>query len=217
MGRKWGYILCCLFLLMMGTACSTQSESILTEENSASKSSVSETSKTQVSSQSLSSQVQQNQNLDELYYKYFKDVADSAITSQSWDNASQIRPEFLVEFFGSRTQLSWLSTDAEPTTVPKELVESFVQLYFDIDAAYMRQSKFYNKETNAYDLSIPPSGAASYKVIDAVMKDNILTISYEYYSPADDALVIREGKLNIEIMAPTRFKYISCETTVFSE
>lgn len=158
-------------------------------------------------------------DLNELDYKLFKDVANAGITSQTWDDASQIRPEFLVNFFGARTELSWLSIDMESAEVPAELVESFVKLHFDVDASHLQKAEFYNEDKNAYELPTPPSGAASFKVVDAVMDNCILTLFYEYYSPADDITVIRKGNLKIEFPDEyqaefqLQYRYISCETT----
>ncbi len=158
------YFLLCAVISLGLCGCTSTSTLVHAQTNDSSEMSIDLSNESQQSSQ----------NLDKLYYKYFKDVADAAITSQSWDDASQIRPEFLVGFFGERTELNRLSTDDKPVAVPEELVESFIQLYFDVDTAHMRQAISYNKETHAYDLSIPSSGAVSDKVIDAVKKDNIL-------------------------------------------
>lgn len=194
-----------------------QSEFISAEGSHSGVSSVSEISQIENSSQSFTGETLIIQNLDELDYRYFKDVADASITSQSWNNASQIRPEFLINFFGTRTGLSILSIDSDSATAPEELVESFVQMYFNVDTARMRQSVFYNKEANTYDIPIPPGGAATYKVIDAVIEGNITTLSYEYYSAADDKTVIRKGILKIDTTDSLKYKYISCDTIEINE
>ena len=52
-------------------------------------------------------------------------------------------------------------------------------------------------------------GAASSKVVDIARNDDILTLSFEYYSPADEITIIRTGTLNIQI-ENDGYKYISC-------
>ena len=157
---------------------------------------------------------QQSQELDKFDYKFFKDVANSGITSQTWDSASQISPESLVCFFGNTTGLSQLSTDVESVVISGDIVESYIQLYFAVDNKYIRQAMFYDSNNNTYDIPIPYDGAASAKVVAVSEKDDIISLSYEYYSPSDDITVIREGTLDIQILEPYfKYNYISCSTT----
>lgn len=159
------------------------------------------------------------QNYDELTNKFLKDMANAWITSQTWNDASQIDPDFLISFFCARTGLGQLPLYGEPAVAPAELVESFVKLYFDVDESHLRKAVYYNEDTNTYKLPISMGGAASFKVVDAVVENYDLTLFYEYYSPADDTTVIRTGNLKIEPSNEyfTRYKYVSCETTEIGE
>lgn len=165
-------------------------------------------------------QASSQNDLLEYEYEYFRPVASSIITAQNWDDASQLSPESLVNFFADKTGLSRLSTDAEAVIIPGDVVESYIQLYFAVDNDYIRQvtsydseniptAPYYDRENHTYGLLIPGDWGGA-KVVAVSEKDDILSLSYEYYSREDGTTVIREGTIDIQILGPQQYHYISC-------
>lgn len=81
-----------------------------------------------------------------------------------------------------------------------------------MESDYLKQSEYYNAQSDDYSIPMHSSGAASVKAVDVDKKDNIVTITYEYYSPADEVTVIRTGTLTVET-DNADFQYLSNKTT----
>lgn len=146
------------------------------------------------------------------YYKYLRFASETSITATNWDNPSEIPADRLIKFFSNKTNLAMLSTDANMITIPAPIVERYIQLYFNVESNYIKQSEYYNAQSNDYFIPIPSGGPSSVKVVDIEEKDNIVTIAYEYYSPTDEITVIRTGTLTVKT-DQTDFKYLRNETT----
>lgn len=151
-------------------------------------------------------------DLTEYEYKYFLSLAKAGITSQTWQSASQIEPDYLVEFFSEKTGLNRLSTDSKPIVISDDIVEPYVQLFFDVDASIIRQSNYYDRNSRSYRIPIASGGAAAAKVIAVSEKDDIITISYNYFSPSDEAEAFLEGSLDIRCLGPIEYHFVSCNT-----
>lgn len=98
----------------------------------------------------------------------------------------------------------------EPEKVPAEELEQKLQERFDVSAELLRQSEYYDPETGLY---IPGyvGSSARYEVTGAREEDGCLLLDYEYYSPADDKTVIRQGTLTLEKYGDG-YRYLSCVT-----
>ena len=82
--------------------------------------------------------------------------------------------------------------------------------HFDVSREFLKTSKQYDADREVYILDYL-GGSASSKVVGAKENSGVLALDFEYYSPIDDATVIRTGTLSIQTNT-TPYKYLSCES-----
>ena len=145
----------------------------------------------------------------DLYYNFYTTAQASGVLVSSWDNPSDISPEYLTNFFANHT--NWVHTDAEIIILPQEAVEQYICRYFNVQPDHLRKSAHYQPNQAGYEL--PLVSAETSVITKAATQGNLLTIFYEtyYYSPekADDNIAT-QGNVTIEIQSyPVRFQYIS--------
>lgn len=154
-----------------------------------------------------------NLTKSDIYYQFYKSAQESGVLTSSWNSSFDIRSEFLTNFFVNRT--NWIHTDAENIILPEELVEQYIQRYFDVDTHHLKKSAYYKQNLQGYEL--PLMGADSSSILKVVAESNTLTIYYEtyYYSPEkkeDD--IAKKGFVVVNIISyPNIFQYISNEVT----
>jgi len=95
--------------------------------------------------------------------------------------------------------------------IPASIVERYIQRHFDVESDYIKQSQYYNAQSDDYSIPMHSGGGAP-KVIGIVEKENIIKIKYEFYSRADDITVTRTGELTVETDNPD-FQYLRNKTT----
>lgn len=145
---------------------------------------------------------------------YLKDLMGSCMASSTWDDPAQVRPDFLVEFFGQKTGICKLSSDAEPTIVPAKVVEEYLQLFFDLDSQDVRKSLYYLPEQNAYEVPMYSGSPAEVVITGVHQEDSLLTISYEVYLPPDRTLC-RSGFTKIQLDICELYRYLSCQVVEY--
>jgi len=164
-----------------------------------------------VSNTESESIMQATANLDDLTDEYLAPLGLASISSLSWDNAANIPSHNLGLFYVAKISLiTSESIDWDTTPHEADEVESLIMQYFDVTPEYIRTSEYYNSDDNTYVFE-SFGGAASFKVVDSKMENEALILDYEYYSPADDVSVIREGIITVAIDGNS-YKYISCNT-----
>ena len=145
------------------------------------------------------------------YYQYLYAPSQTIMAALNWNKPSELPPDTFVEFFSIKTNLAILSTDATMITIPATIVERYIQRHFDVESNYIKQSQYYNAQSDDYSIPMH-SGGGTPKVIGIEEKDNIIKIKYEFYSRADDITVTRTGELTVETDNPD-FQYLRNKTT----
>ncbi len=153
-------------------------------------------------------------DLEQLDTEYFDSVFLASITAQNWTNPEDLRPDSLINYY-TASQYYQPDRKAESNmkideTVPSRKLEDVVLSHFDVSVDFLRSAEGYDKENDVYALEYL-GGAASAKVVKAEQNGDVLTLSFEYYSPSDDATVIRTGTLSIQITGDG-YRYLSCAT-----
>lgn len=146
---------------------------------------------------------------------YLDDILESGPATYTWDDPNTLHPDFFLYFFSKKTQLHQLSTDAEPIILPADIVEKYDQLFFTVTSEHMRQSNFYLPEIQSYQIPIISSSPSGIEVDEMSIEQDILTIRYTFYYPANHA-AFRTG--SVRIMLPDRtssrtHRYLSCQVT----
>lgn len=141
------------------------------------------------------------------YYQYLYAPSQTIMAALNWNKPSELHPDTFVEFFSIKTNLAILSTDATMITIPASIVERYIQRHFDVESNYIKQSQYYNAQSDYYSIPMHSGGGAP-KVIGIEEKDNIIKIKYEFYSRADDITVTRTGELTIKTDSGD-FQYLS--------
>jgi len=141
------------------------------------------------------------------YYQYLYAPSQTIMAALNWNKPSELPPDSFVRFFSVKTNLAILSTDATMIAIPASIVERYIQQHFDVESDYIKQSQYYNAQSDDYSIPMHSGGGAP-KVIGIEEKDNIIKIKYEFYSRADDITVTRTGELTIKIDSGD-FKYLS--------
>lgn len=145
-------------------------------------------------------------------YLYLKDICDCAIASYTWDDPNKIQPDFLVEFFSKKTQLCRLSTDSDPIIVPENIVEEYVQLFFNVEKESLKKSDFYLPEQHSYSVPIISPAPGNICIDKVVSEGDILSISYSFYRP-NKSSAFRHG--TVQILIPSNPSeshcYLSCQ------
>ena len=153
-----------------------------------------------------------NTDLEHLYNDYFYPVFLSSISASTWNDPTELSPNNFVDYYIATRYYQpgkalERNTEQEDIVSSQEL-EAFVFNHFDISSDFLKQADSYDPDKDIYVLGYL-GGAASSKVVDIARSDDILTLSFEYYSPADEITIIRTGTLNIQI-ENDGYKYISC-------
>lgn len=143
---------------------------------------------------------------------YLKDICDCAIASYTWDDPNKLQPDFLVEFFSKKTQLYRLSTDSDPIIVPENIVEEYVQLFFNVKKESLKKSDFYLPEQHSYSVPIISPAPGNICIDKVVSEGNILSISYSFYRP-NESSAFRHGTVQIQLPSnPSEaHRYLSCQ------
>lgn len=146
---------------------------------------------------------------------YLDDILESGPATYTWDDPNTLHPDFFLYFFSKKTQLHRLSTDSEPIVLPANIVEEYDQLFFTVTSEHMRQSNFYLPEVHSYQIPIISSSPSGIEVDEMSIEQDILTIRYTFYYPANHA-AFRTG--SVRIMLPDRtssrtHRCLSCQVT----
>lgn len=135
-------------------------------------------------------------------------IAISGIGSENWTDPNEINSEYFNSFYAIKTLPVDRNLD-EDTIVPQLDYETFVQQYFDIASEHLRLSQTYNADEKHYTIGFVGSGAP-FAVTHANVEEELLVLTYEYYSPADQTTIIRTGTIRIALGEKT-YKYVSCK------
>ena len=161
-----------------------------------------------------SSTNQMNVNTSDLNYlteEFLVSMSRSGITAHSWNSVEEIPVDNLMLFYVAKNDISNNNNiNWDTTPIKANDVELYITKYFDISPDYLHNSKYYDSNSNAYQFE-SLGGAASAKVISAEINGNELILCYEYYSPADDVTVIRDGTL-VLVFSDNNYFYSTCAT-----
>ena len=151
-------------------------------------------------------------DLDALSEKYLAPLVLAGITIDSWSNANEILPPRIAIFYAAVKDIEdgVGQTNWDTAALDASDVETLVQKYFDVSTDVLHDAPYYDAASNTYKFE-SLGGAAGFGVVGANRDGSKLILSYEYYSPADDVTVIREGELTINIDG-NDYKYVSCTT-----
>ena len=148
----------------------------------------------------------------DLYYRFYMNAFRSGVLVYHWEDANEIQPEFLTDFFTAQT--NWNQTVYEDIYLPSEYVEPYIRRYFEVETEHLRKSMYYDISNDVYKLPLYPTEFKS-RITDASVTGNILTIYYEVmdYTTGDNS-IYAAGNVEIEIEAfPGHFRYIANEIT----
>lgn len=148
-------------------------------------------------------------DLTRLTNEYLAPIAISGIGAVNWEDPSELSPDQLLSYYVVWAMPVERNLE-EPEKVPAEELEQKLQERFDVSAELLRQSEYYDPETGLYTPGYVGS-SARYEVTGAREEDGCLLLDYEYYSPADDKTVIRQGTLTLEKYGDG-YRYLSCVT-----
>jgi len=156
------------------------------------------------------------ENLDELYsdyfHPYFHPVFWSSITASSWSDPAELDPRHFVHYYTAAQYYNTHNDDKDwtelPESVPAQELEDFVLSHFDVSTELLRSADAYDPEKNVYAIEYM-GGASSARVVDATLEGDLLLLTFEYYSPADDVTVTRSGTLQLRVGNGTH-QYLSC-------
>lgn len=158
-------------------------------------------------------------DLEEIYRLYFHPLFLATITAESWDDPQQLSPDAFVHYYLARHYYDPVhpaERDLErEETVDQQVLEQEVMSHFDVSREFLRQSQEYDPDRGVYVMNYL-GGAASSKVVGATWNGDRLSISFEYYSPADDTTVIRSGSLQMYISGE-EYQYLSCTSALVVE
>jgi len=144
---------------------------------------------------------------DLLYEQYLHLPFWSSITSETWDNANDLPPDYFVSYYA----YYWYDNHYQggPLNFPPEELESYIQEYFDVSAEHIRTADQYDGEEDVY-ICFGLGGGGSAKVVGAEQNGKRLILDYEVYSPEDGVTVLRTGKLTLEL-SKNGYKYVANE------
>ena len=159
------------------------------------------------------------EQLEQFYEEYFYPVFLSSVTAatwdgpEDWDNPEEHWPDRLVNCYTAAKYYSAAGEaekgELEPeTTVPQQELEEWTMARFDVTADFLRQSSQYDEDRQVYVLEYL-GGAASSRVVGAEKNGDVLSLSFEYYSPADEETVIRTGVLDLRL-EEDGYRFVSC-------
>ena len=144
---------------------------------------------------------------DLLYEQYLHLPFRSLITSETWDNANDIPPDYFVNYYAYYWHDNYYQ--GGPLNFPPEELESYIQEYFDVSAEHIRTADQYDVEEDVY-ICFGLGGGGSSKVVGAEQNGKRLILDYEVYSPEDDVTVIWSGTLTVEL-SKNGYKYVANE------
>lgn len=172
-----------------------------TTEASSESSSVAASS---VNSQSSDSSID-NSNLDELTTTYLMPATISGVAQQNWTDANDISADSFNAFYlikaGPPT-----SSDSE---VSENEFETLIQQYFNVSTEHLRESTSYNPSRKTYTIE-GIGNAIGFYVTSSKQNGNVLTMEFQYTSPADDSIVIAKGTLTVGFDNNGSYKFTSC-------
>lgn len=148
-------------------------------------------------------------DLDALTEKYLEPLYAEEIIATSWFFPNELNPDGFIKFYLQKA-IKKTSIKEQDYSIPQLECENFIQQYFDVDTEHLRRSTFYNKTAKAYNMPAPPEGAYSVKVIDAVMKDDILMLQYKYDNMQENVSAKPIGTLVIRL-TEKGYIYLECE------
>ncbi|RPF42119.1 hypothetical protein EDD70_2862 [Hydrogenoanaerobacterium saccharovorans] len=145
-------------------------------------------------------------DFEQLKTEFIAPIVLSTIGAENWTNANDIPAEYFDSFYAFKVLPKERSQDKSDVIAQKDY-ESYIQNYFDVTSEHLKTSDTFSPSTNSYTIGYLGS-SASFAVTDAKIKNDTLTLQYEYYSPADDTTVIRKGTLVIKFDGEN-YKYLS--------
>lgn len=163
---------------------------------------------------SIASSEKDETDLLSLGEQYLNPVFYAGITNNSWDSDSEINADKLVAFYvwaGRHKSFDFAIPENLDTNeyndafVPANIVESEVKRYFYVSSEHMRDSEYYNAETNTY-MIFGLGGVNSCEIVNVISSDNIVEIDFIGYQ---DGALYQTGKLSIKLDGDA-YKYYSC-------
>lgn len=163
---------------------------------------------------SIASSEKDETDLLSLGEQYLNPVFHAGITNNSWDSNSEINADKLVAFYvwaGRHKSFDFAIpenldvNENKDAFVPANIVESEVKRYFYVSSEHMRDSEYYNAETNTY-MIFGIGGVNSCEIVNVISSDNIVEIDFIGYQ---DGALYQTGKLSIKLDGDA-YKYYSC-------
>ena len=140
----------------------------------------------------------------------------------SWDTASEIKPDDLVNFAAYNNLLALPTEPSEQkicdgasyvdNIAPAEQLEQAVQQYFAVDAAQLRSSALYDSETQGYTLLSGWGGEYGASVTDVSQDGEVLTLKIgegNFHQQPKEPL----GELKVRVVSEGKFEYLSYRFT----
>ena len=153
-------------------------------------------------------------NLVELGEQYLPPAFYSFVTFSSWENASEIDADNLVEFYSWAAYLESLDiiipdnliqNNGYTNLLPAEVIEQAIQRHFSITAEHLRTSMYYHADSDSYEV-VGLGGASSYEILNVTLSDGIVEIEFNGLQDGD---LFQTGKLSIKQNGEA-YQYISC-------
>lgn len=151
---------------------------------------------------------QDNIAYDLLNKKYLEDVFHSAVTAATWDDASQIEPDRLVNYYLIQLQKKDMLKEE---VVPASEVEDAVRQHFDVSVEHLRKSSFYEPNHQGYTFTGWGGGAGA-QITNARMNKDVLLITFDVYGNTR----YWGGELSIKLDGE-HYQYISCREWQYIE
>lgn len=148
-------------------------------------------------------------DLTGLTNEYLAPIAISGIGAVNWEDPSELSPDQLLSYYVVWA-MRWSAILRSPKKFPPRSWNRSSRNGSMYQQSCCCQSEYYDPETGLYTPGYVGS-SARYEVTGAREEDGCLLLDYEYYSPADDKTVIRQGTLTLEKYGDG-YRYLSCVT-----
>ena len=149
------------------------------------------------------------------YYRYVLPFAYD-IGAASWESAQQIQPDALVIYYFSQKEIGEISlpldgprdVDFGNLLIPAKVLESAVMRHFTVDADRIRQSNYYDPDTNSYWTG--GIGSMMDVVITDVRKENDdLVIEFYRRSPSGTEDNHGRSVLTMKLDQEGQYRYLA--------
>lgn len=125
----------------------------------------------------------------------------------SWKSAEEIPPRQLMLFYCAANGL-YPKDDMKAETVPAEKVEKLLKKHFDISIGQLRESDYYDEQTESYTMKFPLRPSVDINILSAAKAKDRILISYEYLDK--DKTQLMTGSMQFTA-GFNKIKYLSCK------